>query len=85
MKQYFPLFNANDECSSLDPDILAPVTLDELKEKKPCIKLFVKLEKELDSLRKKNEKVVLSTLDLNGPIPSVLVFLLQCKSNAYVS
>ncbi len=46
-------------CGVADPDVIRPVTLDELRDSKQYHKLQQKLEKELDTLNRKHEKVSL--------------------------
>ena len=41
-----------------DPDVLEPASISQLKELKPFIKLSTKMEKDLETLRKKMNKVL---------------------------
>ena len=41
----------------VDPDVLEPPSVSQLKEVKTFVKLSAKMEKELDTLRKKMNKV----------------------------
>ena len=44
-------------CKFADPDVLEPPSIAQLKEAKTYVKLSSKMEKELDTLRKKMNKV----------------------------